>query len=393
MSETARGGSTTLVLIQLDNSEELFTGASAAVLDQFLEEFYARVRRFSRSQDRAVWLNQNRVCIFLRGVVGRTQVDLAGAKLSRLFEPAFVLGDEEFRAQVHAAFVLPGIAGVGAKARLSIAERGLVAARDNNVLFVVRQCKDHSTSVMAVKRIREIERGLHQGEFVMYFQPKVRASDRTVVGAEALMRWDHPQRGILSPGEFIPYIAGAGVNQQLTWFAIKASIAQLSQWPAHLSVAVNVSPTLLLDPALVPNIEDALSVFAVDSQQVTVEITEDAVVQFPEESNAVLSQLRHLGAHIALDDFGTGYSSFANFRDLPVDELKIDRSFVQHMDKSQKDHELVKAIVDFAHNFGMQVVAEGVEDMATADMLEKLGVEYLQGYHLGRPVPADDFVW
>ena len=315
---------------------------------------------------------------------------MAGSKLARLFEAPIQILDEEFKANVHAAFVPPGDNSLDTKARLRVAESGLGEARKNNEAYVVRASIAESKTV-SVKRARQVELAFERGEFVMYFQPKVHATYRNIVGAEALMRWHDPSHGVRPPSDFIPYVDRTAVMRAMTWFAIKSSIAQAEQWPDELSVAVNVSPLLFHDDELIPNVCDALSIFGLPAKRLIIEITEDAMIKDMGKTLEIVKELQSQGAKVSIDDFGTGYSSLANFRELPVDELKIDRSFVTHMLDRPRDRDIVKAIIDMAHNLNMQVVAEGVEDNETADVLQQLGTDVLQGYWFSKPVDSEEF--
>ncbi len=236
-----------------------------------------------------------------------------------------------------------------------------------------------------------IEEGLSQGEFVLYHQPKAHLGFGNIVGAEALMRWHVPGRGVVSPLEFIPTAERSELIRPMTWFALKAAVAECRQWPQEIGVAVNIAPTLLDDPELVRVVHDALAIFGVAPGRLTLEVTESGLASNPARAFEVLSGLRDQGVRVAIDDFGTGYSSFAHFRDIPADELKIDRSFVSKMLRSDADARIVKAIIDLAHNFGMKVVAEGVEDAATAERLKTLTCDYLQGFWLAKPMPPIEF--
>ena len=380
----------TLALIQIENTDEVFTALGQASLEVFLEEFEDRVQEFARSKDEVFKVQNNKLCILLNEVRDPLQIELAGAKLTRSFEAPIQILDEEFKATVHAAFVPPDDNHADTKSRLRIAEYALTEARNSNQPFIVRDSIVKSKTVEA-KRLREIELAFERGEFVMYFQPQVHSGFRNIVGAEGLMRWHHPQKGVRPPGDFIPYASRSALMRSLTWFAIKSCVAHAAEWPAETTVAVNVSPLLLHDEHLIPNVEDALTIFDLPAERLTLEITEDAMVEKPDETLAVLTQLHELGVRISIDDFGTGYSSLAYFRELPIDELKIDRSFVTNMLERPKDHDLVKGIIDLAHNLKMKVVAEGVEDDATADTLQQLGADQLQGYWFSKPIQSDEF--
>lgn len=380
----------TLALIQIENADEVFAALGQSSLDLFLAEFEERVGRFARDQDQILKVTPDKLCVLLSNVADDVQIELAGAKLARLFEAPISIVDEEFSARVHTAFVPPDGTSLDTKKRLRIAESGLMNAKKNGLDYVV-QCAVAESSTNPLRRIREVEQAFERGEFVMYFQPQVLASYQSIVGAEALMRWHDPEQGVRAPAEFIPYLDQSALMAEVSWFAIKSSVAQAAEWPSSVSISVNVSPRLLHDQQLSHSVSDALSIFGLDPERLILEITEDAMIENPAETIAVLGRLRALGIKIAIDDFGTGYSSLGNFRDLPVDELKIDRSFVASMLTHPRDNDIVKSIIDLAHTFDMRVVAEGVEDEETAEALRALGADLLQGYWFAKPLPSEQF--
>ena len=390
MSDARQMPQDTLLLVELTNADDVAAELGASSEEFYIEEFEHRVRQLARRQDEVMKVRSTKYCLLLRGVCDRQQIELAGAKLGRLFESNFQVLDEEIKPRVHAAFVPPNGAVAELKKRLQIAEAGLREAREEKRSWVIRDALVERQIEQTYRREREVERAFSDGEFVMYFQTKVHAGYRNVIGAEALMRWHSPTQGVRLPGDFIPYISELELQEQFTWFALKAALSSARTWPEGIGVAVNVPAPVLLEPALLDVVRDALAIFDFTPGELTLEITEEAMINDPERAIVNLDSLRALGIRIAIDDFGTGYSSLAYFRNLPVDELKIDRTFVSHMLTERRDRDIVKAIIDLAHNFSMRVVAEGVEDAATADELQRLGCDVLQGFYFSKPVPAEE---
>ena len=382
----------TLALVELANPDEVSAELGVTSLEIFLSEFQSRVAEFKRANDEIVTVLPHKLCVWLRNVCDPSQIELAGAKLVRLLEVPICVVDEEIRPQFHAAFVPPSAQFADVKERLKVAEQGLRDARSRNVPFVIRGAADARRQEDDFKRIREVERALHQGEFALYFQPQINAAYRNITGAEALMRWHRPGHGVVPPGEFISHAQRGGLLADLTWFAIKSAVAQCRRWPEQVAVAVNIPPAVLLDDQLEHVVKDALAIFSLDPARLTLEMTEDAMIDQPQRVMEIMGRLRELGVKLAIDDFGTGYSSLAYLRRLPLDELKVDRSFVRDMVREQKDRGIVKAIVDLAHNFDLKVVAEGVEDASAADALQRMGCDTLQGYFFGKPMPVDEFI-
>jgi EAL domain-containing protein (putative c-di-GMP-specific phosphodiesterase class I) len=247
-----------------------------------------------------------------------------------------------------------------------------------------------------VTLLTELRNAITRGELAVHFQPKVRLHDGEVLGAEALVRWDHPERGVIGPDEFVPAAEHSGLITPLTFAVLRQALDACAGWRRSgrpLGVAVNISPRSLLDPTFVDEVARALAAVEVPSSAVTLEITESSLMADPERAVEALQRLRALGLQLSIDDLGTGYSSLAYLQRLPVDEIKIDRSFLQRADLDALDDSvaIIGAIVDLGHRLGREVVAEGVEDEASWATLRTLGCDSAQGYWMSRPLSADDF--
>ena len=206
------------------------------------------------------------------------------------------------------------------------------------------------------------------------------------------MRWHTSGGQVITPDRFIEVAERNEVIKPMTRWAIKSAVGRLARWPEELSIAVNVSPKLLLGDDIPAVVRDALEIYGVRAQRLNLEVTESIMVDNQEVMLDQLARLREIGVKISIDDFGTGFSSLAYFRDLPVDEIKIDKSFVLRMLESEKDMAIVKAVIDLAHNFSMKVVAEGVETKEIAEHLADLRCDVLQGYFFDKPLTAEQFV-
>ena len=238
-----------------------------------------------------------------------------------------------------------------------------------------------------------LRRALEDDQLVLHYQPKADLGSGQIHSVEALVRWQHPEHGLLGPGEFIPLAERTGLIHPLTRWVLDAALEQTAQWrhaDRRLSVAVNISTRCLLDPAFPDQVASQLATWQVPADLLVLEITESAVMADPDHALEVLGRLHHLGVGLAVDDFGTGYSSMAYLKELPVDELKIDRSFVSQMATSPSDAVIVRSTIDLGHNLGLRVVAEGVENQHAWRQLSALGCDIAQGYYLGRPMPASE---
>jgi EAL domain-containing protein (putative c-di-GMP-specific phosphodiesterase class I) len=211
------------------------------------------------------------------------------------------------------------------------------------------------------------------------------------MSVEALVRWQHPERGLLSPGEFIALAEHTGLIKQLTLLVLRKAIRQARVWQDEgqpRAVSVNLSAANLLDADLVSDVTSILDAEGVDASQLELEITETTIMSDPEQALTTLRELDALGIRLSIDDFGTGYSSLAYLRQLPVHEIKIDRSFVQHLAHDDADAKIVQSTIELAHSLGFEVVAEGVENQQALDLLAAYGCDHVQGFHLARPQTA-----
>ena len=256
------------------------------------------------------------------------------------------------------------------------------------------ECEPHDPARLAL--LGELRRALEANELQLHYQPKVDLKTHTVVGAEALLRWPHPKRGFVSPEEYIKLAEQTGIIRPLTRWVLDRATEEARSWERAgrpLPVAVNVSARSLHDGRLIDQVGDALHAHGLPPERLMVEVTESAVMNDPKRAEEVLRGLTTRGVAVSIDDFGTGYTSLGLLRNLRVAELKIDKSFVIGMfGESGEDTAIVRSTADLAHNLGISVVAEGVENQWTLDMLGSFGCDQAQGYHIGRPMASAAFL-
>jgi EAL domain-containing protein (putative c-di-GMP-specific phosphodiesterase class I) len=246
-----------------------------------------------------------------------------------------------------------------------------------------------------LETLEQLRSALDTDQLVTHYQPKLDLRTNAVVGVEALVRWDHPDRGLLYPDVFLPLAEQAGLMRRLALRVLERSLRDLSEWRAaghDLSVAVNLSVSNLQDVALPEQVEMLLEAFAVPAGALILEITEDVLMADAARSQQVMAGLRRLGVRLSIDDYGTGYSSLSYLRALPVDELKLDRSFVSHLTSDERAAAIVRSTLQLSLDLGMRMVVEGVEDAATLAALRAWGCDFAQGYHIARPMPAQQFL-
>jgi len=284
--------------------------------------------------------------------------------------------------------------GEDSHALLRCADIAMYAAKEAQSDYKLYAAEQNQHSVRRLSVLSDMRHALASDEIVVHFQPIVDLDDLRVTGAEGLVRWQHPEHGLIPPGAFVQTVEQTGLIGPLTRHVLERSIAECAEWRKSgrdLSVAVNLSVRNLLDRDLPREIERLLDSYGLPASALQLEITESMIMSDPDRAVATVTRLSALGVRMSVDDFGTGYSSLANLRQLPIDELKIDRSFVSPMLRDESDLIIVRSTINLGHDLGLRIIAEGVEDGATLQRLALLGCDLAQGYHLSRPMPSDDF--
>ncbi|MCL4316009.1 MAG: EAL domain-containing protein [Gammaproteobacteria bacterium] len=273
------------------------------------------------------------------------------------------------------------------------ADIAMYGAKGSHTGHLFYNAETDTNTAQRLQLSSDLRHALQRDELELYYQPKVHFSSRRMKGVEALLRWHHPQQGLLEPGQFLPLAEQTGLINSITEWVLKRAAAQAQAWRADgldLPIAVNVSPRTFQSPRFVEMLRDALSEYSGNGALLETEITENVLMADIARAQEVLGKLGTMGVATSIDDFGTGYSSLAYLKQLPIDTLKIDKSFVLDMAHNENDAMIVRSIIDLGHNLGFEVVAEGVETAEVMDLLESLGCDYAQGYHIGRPMPATD---
>jgi diguanylate cyclase (GGDEF)-like protein len=281
-----------------------------------------------------------------------------------------------------------------ADALISRAEVAMYSAKQRSTGALMYDPTIDAASAQTLSLLTEMRQAVTENQLRLFLQPKLSLSTGVVVGAEALVRWQHPQRGLVPPMQFIPFAEQTGFIRVLTMWIFEEAARHWRTLHAEglmITLSVNLSTRDLLDQDLPQKFDALLVKHQVPAEAFCLEITESAIMDDPQRAQATLDRLSALGFKLSIDDFGTGYSSLAYLKRLPVDELKIDQSFVKSMENDADDAKIVRSTIDLAHNLGLTVVAEGVENARTWDMLRELNCDQAQGYHMGKPMPADAF--
>ncbi|HEX3616586.1 MAG TPA: EAL domain-containing protein [Solirubrobacteraceae bacterium] len=283
--------------------------------------------------------------------------------------------------------------GDDAQTLIQRADIAMYEAKRDGLSHVFYDDSTHDHDVTSLTLVAELRRAISERELVLYYQPKAALESGVVTSVEALVRWLHPERGVVMPDSFIPLAQETSLIGPLTLYVIEEALRQVRGWREQgieLSIAVNLSTRNLLDRSFPNQVEELLARWDVKPEHLELEVTESSMLANPTRAKAVLNELSELGIRLSIDDFGTGYSSLAYLRELPVDEIKIDRSFVIAMGAEAGDAVIVRSTVDLGRNLGLEVVAEGVETIEHWEKLRELGCTTAQGYFLSRPVPADE---
>ncbi|MFN4119790.1 putative bifunctional diguanylate cyclase/phosphodiesterase [Acidovorax sp.] len=384
-----------VLTLDLDRFKHVNDVLGYAYGDRLLQAVAGRLGRQVRlSGDMVARLGGNEFALLL------LQADVAAAHaiaqdIIRSFEEPLAFEDQTVDLSAGIGFACwPGDAD-DADTLLSRSEIAMYAAKRRLSGALQYDAAFDSASTQTLSLLTELRHAVEHDELRLYLQPKVSLHGDAGPAAEALVRWQHPQRGLVPPMQFIPFAEQTGFVRQLTlWIfeEVARLLARLRAEGTALRVSVNLSTRDLLDPDLSQRLAAILARHGVPASAFCLEITESAIMDDPQRAEAMLNRLSEQGFKLSIDDFGTGYSSLAYLKRLPVDELKIDKSFVMGMDTGEDDAMIVRSTIDLAHNLGLTVVAEGVETAAILERLRLLACDEAQGYHMARPLPVDEFL-
>jgi predicted signal transduction protein with EAL and GGDEF domain len=313
----------------------------------------------------------------------------AARRILKSLEEPFVLEDRRLQIGGSIGIALTPDHGHDPAALLRRADIAMYVAKRTRTGYAVYKPEQDQHSPARLALIAELREAIPGGQLVLHFQPQVRLSDGRVHAVEALVRWQHPRHGLMLPDQFIELAEETGLIVSLTDWALQRALIQMQAWWAHgqeLAVAVNVSAQCLRDPTLPATLRKLLATFEGDPRLLKLEISETALMADPTSSTELLNELRQIGVRISIDDFGTGYSSLAYLKQLPLDELKIDNSYVVGITADSEEVTIIRSTVELGHSLGLAVVAEGVETEAAREVLRDLGCDYGQGFYLARPM-------
>ena len=387
--------SLTLLFLDLDRFKIVNDSLGHAAGDDLLRVVTRRISRFLRAGDTFARLGGDEFVLLLPGPMPVDALaDLAGHLFRILAKPVLV-ADREVSVTCSLGYSVYPQDGEDATTLLKRADAAMYGAKQDGGQQMRRYTPGRSSH--AGERLEleiELRRALQRGEFLLHYQPQIEIASGQIVGVEALVRWQHPARGLVPPIQFIPFAEQIGLIEPIGEWVLRTACAQAATWlhsglPA-LRMAINVSARQFHSPKLVSLVAQVLAKHGIDPEHLELEITESISMKDPEESFRILTSFKALGIGIAIDDFGTGYSNLAYLRQFPVHRIKLDRAFVGELDLRTSSHAIVEAIVAMAHKLDLQVVAEGVETPEQRDELLRLGCDELQGFWFSRPLDAVD---
>lgn len=383
-----------ILLLDLDRFKEINDTLGHHMGDQVLQEVAKRLETVLRATDTVARLGGDEFIMLLPGA-NSDQAFSVISKISNAFTTDFIIDGNALNIEVSIGVTAYPEHGGDPHTLIRRADVAMYAAKNNGTGSAVYDVKTDSHSPSRLSLIGELRRGIERSELLLHYQPKVNLAAGCVYGVEALVRWEHPVRGMIPPVEFIPLAEGCGLINPLTEWVLDMALRNHYQWRlvgVELITSVNLSVRSLQVLDLPDRIAASLKAWKIEPQWLELEITESGIMNDPVRALKILTRLDEMGVRLAIDDFGTGYSSLAYLKRLPVDEVKIDRSFVTDMLRDGSNSVIVKSTIDLGHNLGMKVVAEGVEDIECLNMLTALGCDAAQGYYISRPIESDAFL-
>lgn len=382
------------MIIDLDSFKDVNDTLGHSVGDKIIQEIGPRLQQvLNEMPSEIARLGGDEFAIMLPAIKNVEEVDAIGRLLLSCIRQYFYVGDTEVEIRASVGVALYPDQADDFSTLLRYADVAMYCAKEDmsGIAFYDPERDPHSPKRLSL--MSELGKAIRGSDLTLYFQPKISLLDNSVVGVEALSRWVHPTMGFISPADFVPIAEMTDLINDMTCWVLNESLRQIKEWQEqgiHLSVAVNVSARNLLQDNFCETIRQLLALYGLPASCLELEITESTIMKNMEKTLLVLKELNQMGIELSIDDFGTGYSSLAYLKRLPVRRLKIDYSFIINMMENEQDQVIVSSTIHMAHNLGLWVVAEGVETKSLMNRLADMGCEQAQGFHIARPMPAQE---
>ncbi len=384
-----RRSTVAVLLLDLDRFKEVNDTLGHQAGDRLLQAVAERLQELLRESDTVARLGGDEFAV-LAPDSDRAGAERLAAKIAGAVDRPFRLGEQELYVGASVGIAIAPEHTQDPADLVRRADVAMYVAKRSGQDFVVYGPEQDQHHVQRLRLLADLRRALDAGEGLeLVYQPTIHLADHRPAGVECLLRWDHPELGAIAPEEVVELAEHAGLIGRLTRWVLEAALSDCDRCLAEgveLRLAVNLSPRDLQDSAFPEAVGEALARHRLPPGRLVLEVTESAVMSDPGHARETMERLHHLGVHLSVDDFGTGFSSLAYLKLLPVDALKIDRSFVLDMLQDENDAAIVRSTIDLGHNLGLQVIAEGVEDSATLARLERLGCDCAQGFYIGEPM-------
>ncbi len=382
-----------VLILDMDRFKEVNDTLGHHIGDRLLKQISLRLAGAIRQTDTLARIGGDEFGFVLPRLQDRSDVEKIAQKVIKSLATPFMLENLSLDVQVSIGAANFPEHGKDADTLVQRADVAMYVAKQNKLGFALYSKALDQHSPHRLTLMGELRQAINNDELLLHFQPKVISETGRLHAVEALVRWNHPVHGIMPPDDFIPLAERTGLIDDLTIWVLKQSLKQCSVWRRKklgLGIAVNLSSLCLLNPDFPELLTGLLTSYDVPPESLIMEITETSIMVDPERSLNILNQIHQKGVKLSIDDFGTGYSSLAYLKKLPVTELKIDKSFVTEMLHFDNDETIVNATIQLGHNLGLKLVAEGVEDQETFNALRTMGCDLQQGYHISKPLPADE---
>jgi diguanylate cyclase (GGDEF)-like protein len=387
------GRDVAVLLMDLDRFKEINDTLGHHYGDLLLQELGYRLRSALRETDTVARLGGDEFGVLLPSIPDRRVVNEVVERIRTAVEDPFILNGLPLAIETSIGVSLYPDHGEDVDTLMQRADVAMYQAKTKNSLFEVYDEQQDEYDPSRLTLVGELRRAIDEGELAVFYQPKAVLESGDIEGVEALVRWHHPERGLLPPNEFIPLAEHTGLIGPLTLYVLDESLRQCREWRdagMNIAVAVNMAMRNLLDLNFPDRVGELLEKWRLAPTTLELEITENTIMADPFRAMSVLRRLSEMGIKLSIDDFGTGYSSLAYLKRLPVDAVKIDKSFVLGMSTDDNDGAIVRSTIDLARNLGLRVVAEGVETSDIWTVLRDLGCDLAQGYLISKPIPGDE---